>query len=125
MVLRRLTGVRQTTINPVITGAAVAQDTLAHTDECNTDARLPAWGQRHKTVCDGRGEYALDEDGEGFLEFMSTPLRVADSCCAPGAAQIEALAGQVAILSRLRPNSAQRTLTRQSSGRRPYRGPGR
>jgi len=31
-------------------------------------ARLPAWGDRHKTVCHGRGEYARDEDGDGFCE---------------------------------------------------------
>src|SRR4051794_15000453 len=29
---------------------------------------LPAWGYRHKTVCHGRGEYARDEDGDGFCE---------------------------------------------------------
>src|SRR3954451_7682408 len=31
-------------------------------------ARLRAWGYRHKTVCHGRGEYARDEDGDGFCE---------------------------------------------------------
>ena len=31
-------------------------------------ARLPAWGYGHKTVCHGRGEYARDEDGDGFCE---------------------------------------------------------
>jgi len=31
-------------------------------------ARLPAWGYGHKTVCHERGEYARDEDGDGFCE---------------------------------------------------------
>jgi transposase len=30
--------------------------------------RLEAWGYDHKTVCHGRGEYARDEDGDGFCE---------------------------------------------------------
>ncbi len=60
-----LANVQQATIKPVIT-AAVAPDTLVHTDEYGIYARLPAWGYRHKTVCHGRGEYARDEDGDGF-----------------------------------------------------------
>jgi hypothetical protein len=42
--------------------------TLVHTDEYNIYARLPAWGYQHKTVCHARGEYARDEDGDGFCE---------------------------------------------------------
>jgi transposase len=67
VVLRMLANVRQTTIQPVIT-ATVAQGSLVHTDEYDVYARLPAWGYRHKTVCHGRGEYARDEDGDGFCE---------------------------------------------------------
>ena len=59
--------VQQATIKPVIE-AAVAKDTLVHTDEYSIYARLPAWGYRHKAVCHGRGEYARDEDGDGFCE---------------------------------------------------------
>ena len=62
-----LSDVRQRTIEPVITGA-VAQGALVHTDEYNVYTRLPAWGYRHKTVCHARGEYARDEDGDGFCE---------------------------------------------------------
>jgi len=62
-----LANVQQRTIEPVITGA-VAQGTLVHTDEYGIYARLPAWGYQHKTVCHGRGEYARDEDGDGFCE---------------------------------------------------------
>jgi transposase len=65
--LRMLSDVRQSTIEPVITGA-IAAGSLVHTDEYVVYARLPAWGYRHKTVCHGRGEYARDEDGDGFCE---------------------------------------------------------
>ncbi len=62
-----LANVRQATIKPVIT-AAVAPGTLVHTDEYSIYARLPAWGYGHRTVCHRRGEYARDEDGDGFCE---------------------------------------------------------
>jgi transposase len=67
VVLRMLADVRQRTIQPTIE-ATVAKDTLVHTDEYKVYARLPAWGYRHKTVCHSRGEYARDEDGDGFCE---------------------------------------------------------
>jgi transposase-like protein len=62
-----LANVQQRTIEPVITGA-MAQGTLIHTDEYGIYARLPTWGYQHKTVCHARGEYARDEDGDGFCE---------------------------------------------------------
>ncbi len=58
---------QQRTTKPVIT-TAVAPGTLVHTDEHGIHARLPAWGHRHRTLCHGRGEYARDEDGDGFCE---------------------------------------------------------
>ncbi len=67
VVLRMLANVQQATIKPVIK-AAVAPGTLVHTDEYSIYARLPAWGYGHKTVCHARGEYARDEDGDGFCE---------------------------------------------------------
>ena len=62
-----LANVRQATIRPVIE-ATVAKGALAHTDEYAVHARLQDWGYGHKTVCHGRGEYARDEDGDGFCE---------------------------------------------------------
>ena len=62
-----LADVRQVTIRPVIE-ATVARGTLVHTDEYGVYARLEAWGYGHETVCHGRGEYARDEDGDGFRE---------------------------------------------------------
>jgi transposase len=73
VVLRMLANVQQATIKPVITGA-VARDTLIHTDEYDIYARLPAWGYQHKTVCHARGEYARDEDGDGFCEVHVNTL---------------------------------------------------
>jgi len=66
-VLSMLANVQQTTIQPII-AATVAKGALIHTDEYGIYARLPAWGYQHKTVCHGRGEYARDEDGDGFCE---------------------------------------------------------
>ena len=66
--MRMLADVRRTTIRPVIE-AAVAKGARIHTDECASYARLPAWGCRHVTVCHAHGEYARDEDGDGFREI--------------------------------------------------------
>jgi transposase-like protein len=62
-----LPDVRQATIRPVIE-ATVAKGALAHTDEYDIHGRLEEWGYGHKTVCHGRGEYARDDDGDGFCE---------------------------------------------------------
>jgi transposase len=67
VVLRMLANVQQTTIEPII-GAAVARNTLVYTDEYDIYARLEEWGYGHKTVCHARGEYARDDDGDGFCE---------------------------------------------------------
>ena len=66
--MRMLANVQQKTIQPIIE-AAVAKGARIHTDEYDIYARLPAWGYRHKTVCHARGEYARDEDGDGFCEI--------------------------------------------------------
>ena len=62
-----LANVQQVTIRPVIE-AAVAKGALVHTDEYDVYARLEQWGYGHKTVCHARGEYARDDDGDGFCE---------------------------------------------------------
>ena len=65
--MRTLANVQQATIRPVIE-AAVARGALVHTDEYDIYARLDDGGYGHKTVCHARGEYARDEDGDGFCE---------------------------------------------------------
>ncbi len=67
VVLSMLANVQQTTIKPII-AATVATGALVHTDESGVSARLQAWGYQHKRVCHARGEYARDEDGDGFCE---------------------------------------------------------
>jgi transposase len=67
VVLRMPADVRRRTIQPIVE-AAVAAGTLVHTDEYGVYARLTAWGYRHETVRHGHGEYARDEDGDGFCE---------------------------------------------------------
>ena len=62
-----LANVQQVTIRPVIEGS-VAKGALVHTDEYDVYGRLEDWGYGHKTVCHARGEYARDEDGDGFCE---------------------------------------------------------
>ncbi len=48
--------------------ACVSEGTRFYTDEHDIYARLPAWGYDHRRVCHSRGEYARDEDGDGFHE---------------------------------------------------------
>jgi transposase-like protein len=67
VILHMLPNVQQATIKPIIT-EAVAPGPLIHTDEYDIYARLPAWGYGHKTVCHAHGEYARDDDGDGFCE---------------------------------------------------------
>jgi transposase len=67
VVIRMLSNVQQRTIQPLIQ-ATIQPGTLIYTDEYDIYARLPEWGYEHKTVCHSRGEYARDEDGDGFHE---------------------------------------------------------
>ncbi len=62
-----LENVQQRTIKPLIV-SVIVPGTTVYTDEYDLYARLPEWGYGHKTVCHGRGEYARDEDGDGFHE---------------------------------------------------------
>ena len=68
-----LADVQQVTIRPIIE-ATVAAGALIHTDEYDIYARLERWGFRHKTVCHARGEYARDEDDDGFCEVHVNTL---------------------------------------------------
>jgi len=67
LVLRLLENVQQTTIQPVIE-QIVSKESLIYTDEYNIYNRLKQWGYQHKTVCHAHGEYARDDDNDGFCE---------------------------------------------------------
>jgi transposase-like protein len=62
-----LADVQRKTIRPLIE-EAILPGALVNTDEYAIYDALPAWGYVHKSVCHGRGEYARDEDGDGFHE---------------------------------------------------------
>ena len=68
VIVRMLDNVQQVTIRPLIE-RFIAPGTQVHTDEYDIDHRLTEWGFNHRTVCHSRGEYARDEDGDGFHEI--------------------------------------------------------
>jgi len=68
LVICLLENVKQTTIKPII-GGTVSQGSLICTDEYDIYARLEEWGYTHRTVCHSAGEYARDDDGDGFCEI--------------------------------------------------------
>ena len=63
--VRMLDNVQQATIRPLIE-RFIAPGTRVHTDEYDIYRRLTEWGFDHRTVGHSRGEYARDEDGDGF-----------------------------------------------------------
>jgi hypothetical protein len=67
VVMHLLANVKQQTIEPCIKDT-IASGTLVYTDEYSIYARLETWGYAHKSVNHGQGEYARDEDGDGFCE---------------------------------------------------------
>jgi transposase len=67
VVIKLMANVKQKTIKPFIQDTIVPA-TLVYTDEYSIYARLRTWGYDHKSVNHGRGEFARDEDGDGFCE---------------------------------------------------------
>ena len=67
VVIRMLEDVRQVTIAPLIR-ATIAPETIVDTDDSDISARSPRWGYAHQTACHAAGEFARDEDGDGFCE---------------------------------------------------------
>jgi transposase-like protein len=62
-----LENVPQQTIRPLIQ-ETMEPGTVVNTDEYVIYDALPQWGYVHRSVCHSRGEYARDEDGDGFHE---------------------------------------------------------
>ncbi len=67
VVIQLLANVQQTTIEPLIK-ATVLPETSIYTDEYGIYGRLEEWGYEHESVNHGAGEYARDDDGDGFCE---------------------------------------------------------
>ncbi len=62
-----LDNVQQKTVKPLIL-QTVAAGTLTNTGEYAIYGKLADWGYGHKTANHSKGEYARDEDGDGFHE---------------------------------------------------------
>lgn len=62
-----LPNVQQVTIKPIIE-QYVKGGTIVYTDEYDIYGKLPAWGYSHKTVNHSKGEFARDDNGDGFCE---------------------------------------------------------
>lgn len=62
-----LPNVQQATIKPHIQ-AHIEVGSETFTDEYTIYDRLPAWGYQRRSVCHSNGEFARDEDGDGFCE---------------------------------------------------------
>ena len=89
VVIRMLADVKQKTIGPLIR-TTIAPGTAVFTDEYDIYARLPQWGYAHHTVCHATGEFARDDDGDGFCEVHVDTLEGFSGCCsAHGCAPIE------------------------------------
>ena len=67
VVIRMLENVQQMTIKPLIQ-ATIAPGTMVYTDEYDIYSRLEEGGYDHESVCHSAGEYARDDDGDGFCE---------------------------------------------------------
>lgn len=73
VVIRMLADVKQATIGPLIR-STIAAGSEVHTDEYDIYSRLGEWGYEHRTVCHAAGEYARDDDGDGFCEVHVNTL---------------------------------------------------
>jgi transposase len=73
VVIRMLENVQQATIEPLIR-RTIAPGTVVYTDEDDIYARLSEWGYTHQTVCHAAGEFARDDDGDGFCEVHVNTL---------------------------------------------------
>jgi transposase-like protein len=65
VVIRMLENVQQVTIKPLIQ-ATRARGPCVYTDAYDRYSRLAQWGDAHESVCHSRGEYARDDEGDGF-----------------------------------------------------------
>ena len=67
--IQMLENVKKKTIEPIIK-ATIKAGTLIFTDEYTIYNGITAMGYGHKQVCHSAGEYARDEDGDGFHEVQ-------------------------------------------------------
>jgi transposase-like protein len=65
--LQVVENVKQKTIQPILEGS-IQKNSIIYTDEYNIYNKVKDWGYEHKVVNHGAGQYAIDEDGDGFCE---------------------------------------------------------
>ena len=68
VVIGMLENVQQGTIKPLIQ-ATITPGPRVSTDEYDIYSRLEEWGYDHESVCHRAGEYARDDDGDGFCDI--------------------------------------------------------
>jgi transposase len=73
VVIQMLPNVQHVTIQPIITDT-VASGSMIYTDEYGIYDTLPRWSFQHKSVNHAAGEFARDEDGDGFHEVHVNTL---------------------------------------------------
>ncbi len=73
VVIQMLANVKQVTIGPLIK-RTIAEGSTVYTDEYDIYGRLAERGYGHETVCHAEGEYARDDDGDGFCEVHVNTL---------------------------------------------------
>ena len=73
VIIRMLKNVQQVTIKPLIE-RMISKCTLIYTDKYAICIHLFEWGYEHETVCHGAGEFARDDDGDGFCEVHVNTL---------------------------------------------------
>jgi transposase-like protein len=73
VVIRMRDKVRQVTIRPLIR-RFIAPGSMVDTDEEEIDPRWDEWGYVHRTVCQAAGEFARDDEGDGFCAVQVNTL---------------------------------------------------
>jgi transposase-like protein len=71
--IQMLPNVQHVIIQPIIT-ETIGPGSMIYTDEYDIYDALPRWGFQHKSVNHAAGEYARDEDGDGFHEVHVNTL---------------------------------------------------
>jgi transposase len=74
VVINLMANVKHKTIEPFIKDTFIPGPRV-YTDEYSIYARLQSWGYGHKRVNHRRGEFARDEDGDGFCEVHVNTMK--------------------------------------------------
>jgi transposase-like protein len=73
VMIRMLANVQRKTVGPWIR-RTISPGSVVYTDEYEVYSRLNDWGYNHETVCHAQGEYARDDDEDGFAEVHVNTL---------------------------------------------------